>query len=210
MRTSWLDNRLTANAVAYYIDWSDIQLRTWDTESLTLKIQNAGKADIFGLETEIRYQATDNFQLSVNYGYTDASLAEDFLNARTAPPTVTAVEGTRLPGSPKHTFSLLADWQIPLTLSLDMQANVTYVYTSSRTDALVSGDVASGFPDVPSSDIVNLSAGLRHDSGVTLSAFANNLLDARNIQFRGLLGTALESATVNRPRTIGLRVGYQF
>jgi len=63
---------------------------------------------------------------------------------------------------------------------------------------------------VPSSDVTNLSVGVSHDNGVTVSAFANNLFDARNLQWQTGLGTALEANMMNRPRTIGLRVGYQF
>ena len=217
VRTSWLDNRLTANAVVYYIDWTDIQLRTFDLVSLGQKIQNAGKVEIFGLETEIDFQMTDNLRLSMNYGYTDSSLAEDFVDSSvdrsTTPPTVTefvaAADGDRLPGSSKHTLTLRAGWQMPLTASLDLQANLDYRYVSSRTPALTSGDATfGGFPDVPSSEVVNLSAGVRHDNGVTLSLFANNLLDERNIQYQLIAG--VEFATMNRPRTIGLRAGYQF
>ena len=119
-------------------------------------------------------------------------------------------DGATLPGSSKNTFSLLLDWQMTLTDNLDLQANASYVYASSRSPSLVTGDITGGFPDVPSSDFVNLSAGVSHNNGVTVSLFANNLLDDRNIQFQATLGTALEGAVMNRPRTIGLRAGYSF
>ena len=177
-----------------------------------MKIQNVGAASVLGLETEVRYQATENLQLSINYGYTDAALTEDFRDLQTN--TVAAADGSRLPGSSKNTLSLLIDWQMALTSNLDLQANANYIYVSSRTPALVTdGLTGSGFSDVPSSDVVNLSLGVAHNSGVNLSLFANNLLDDRNIQFEANIGAAsggLESANMNRPRTIGLRVGYQF
>ena len=207
IRTAWMENRLTANAAAYYIDWSDIQLRSWDVTTASQRIQNAGTAEIFGLETEIRYQATDSLHLSLNYAYTDASLTEDLLGAGGI---VDAKDGDTLPGSSKNTFSLLVDWQMALTEDLDLQTNASYVYTSSRAPSLLTGDLTSGFPDVPSSDVVNLSAAIKHNNGISVSLFANNLLDDRNIQYQARLGTALESAIMNRPRTIGLRVGYTF
>ena len=213
VRTSWLDNRLTANAVAYYIDWSDIQLRTWDTAAQTQKVQNAGKAENFGLETEIRYQVTDSFQLSANYAYIDASMSEDFIDQRFG--TVIAAKGDMLPGSSKHAFSLFVDWQKSLASGLELLINANYRYIGSRPNIFGIGTgIEAGFSDdIPSFEVVNLSAGLSHDNGVSVSLFANNLFDERSRQFQagiGLAGSGLEVNTMNRPRTIGLRAGYRF
>ena len=212
VRTSWLDNRLTFNTVGYYIDWSDIQLSAWDIEAFAQKIQNVGKAEIWGLETEIRYQATENLHLSANYSYIDASLAEDYIDASTTPATVLAADGTRLPGSSKHALSLFADWQSSLTAGLDLIINANYRYVSSRPNNLgVAPGLTAALPgDLPSSEIVNLSAGVRHDNGVTVSLFANNLLDVRDLQTQLSLGSVWQGDVMNRPRTIGLKVGYQF
>jgi outer membrane receptor protein involved in Fe transport len=174
-KTSWLDNRLTANVVAYYIDWSDIQLFAFDSVSLSAKIQNAGKAEVFGFETEIRYKATENLQLNANYAYADAALAEDYVFTGTTPPTVLGADGDRLPGSSMHTFSVFADWQSPLTSSLDLAANVNYIYMSSRKGSISPVEQ----PELPSLGTLNLSIGIKHDAGVSVSLFANNLLDER-------------------------------
>jgi len=212
VRSSWLENRLTANAVTYYIDWSDIQLRQWDPIAAVQKIQNAGEAENFGLETEIRYQVTDNLQLSANYAYIDASMAEDFIDEQTD--MVIAGKGDRLPGSSKNAFSLFVDWQRSLSSGLELLVNVNYRYTSSRPNAFGVGvGLTSAFlEEIPSTEVVNLSAGIKHDSGVTVSLFSNNLLDERSPAARlGVgVGADLEAITMNRPRTIGLRAGYQF
>ena len=212
VRTSWLDNRLTANAVVYYIDWDDIQLRAWDTAAFASRIQNAGKAENFGFETEIDYQATENLRLSANYSYIDASMAEDFIDAQFG--TVVAEKGSTLPGSSKHAFSLFADWQMPLTSSLSLLANASYRYVGSRPNIFgtVGNGLTAAFPDdIPSFDIVNLLVGVRHDNGVTVSLFANNLFDERAVQENATIGSApLHTAIMNRPRAIGLKAGYQF
>ena len=213
VRTSWLDNRLIANAVAYYIDWSDIQLRAWDIDAQTQKIQNAGNAENFGFETEIRYQVTDSLQLSANYSYIDASMAEDFIDGQLG--TVIAAKGSRLPGSSKNAFSLFVDWQHSLGTGLELLVNADYRYVSSRPNVFGIGTgLSAAFPDdLPSAEVVNLSTGVRHDNGVTASLFANNLFDERSIQQRVIVGAAaagLEANTISRPRTIGVRVGYQF
>jgi len=212
VRSSWLESRLIVNAVVYYIDWTDIQLRTFDTATLTPKIQNVGAAEIYGLETEIRYQATDYLLLSANYAYTDSRLSEDLLDHSTVPPSVSAAKGARLPGSSDRSVSLLIDWRRPLTPSIDLQANATYIYMGSRASSLLINDTSTtgGFGDVPSHEITNVAAGLAFDNGLTVSAFANNVFDARNIQVQLNLGTALEGRYMNRPRTVGVRVDYSF
>ena len=63
--------------------------------------------------------------------------------------------------------------------------------------------------DNPSSEIINASFGVSTEGGVKVSAYANNLLDERVIQKRRVIGP-LEAVTVNRPRTVGVRVSYQF
>jgi len=204
VRSSWLDNRLIVNTVAYYIDWTDIQLRAFALDALAQRIQNVGKASSLGLETEIRYQATESLQLSVNYGYIDATLDSDVETNG----TILAEDGDRLPGSNKHNVSVFADWQMPITSELDIQANVSYSYVSSRRPDLANRNLSVS--EAPSGDVVNLSAGLSHQNGVSVSLYANNLFDDRNIQVFSGLGTALEVASMNRPRTVGIRAGYKF
>jgi iron complex outermembrane recepter protein len=214
VRSSWMDNRLIANAVAYHIDWSDIQLRTWDVEQSRQNIQNVGEAEIYGLETEISYQVSEGIRLSLSYSHIDAALAEDFLNARTTPPTVIAAEGDRLPGSAKDSVSLFVDWQTQLTSNLDLLVSANYVYVGSRPNQF--GTVRpSGLPDdrtISSLQTVNLNAGVSHESGLTVSLFASNLFDERETQLISgyAAGATLESYTLNRPRTIGVRAGYKF
>ena len=70
--------------------------------------------------------------------------------------------------------------------------------------------MVSGFDKVPSAEVINLSAAVNHDNGISVSLFVNNLLDGRNIQYEAQIGTALVSNVMNRPRTIGLRAGYRF
>jgi len=211
VRTSWLDDSLTVNAVAYYIDWSDIQLATYDPESVSTKVQNVGKAEVFGLEAEVRYRVTESLDFGANYGYTDAKLAEDLLSEVTDPPTVLAADGTRLPGSVNDSFSLFVDWESSLTDTVSLLANASYIYTGSREGFLTASPTAVESEDIPSSDFINLSVSLRHTNGITLSLIANNLLDERSVQYRRGFGSSLvDTVVMNRPRVVGLNASYHF
>ena len=206
-RTSWLENRLTANVVAYYIDWTDIQIRQFDPDLVAQTFQNAGEAEVYGLEMELQYIVADGLQLTANYGYVDATLAKDYIKN---PPEVAAASGDTLPRSSEHNLYLHADWQKPLTSDLDLLFNATYRYRSSFPTVLESARrVDTDRPDSPSFEIVTLSVGLSYQNGVTASLFANNVFDERVVQYSANLGD-LRSTVMGRPRTIGLRVGYDF
>ena len=68
-RTSWLDDRLIVNGVAYYIDWTDIQLTAFDPALGRSETENIGEARIYGLELETTLQVTDSVRVGLNYGY---------------------------------------------------------------------------------------------------------------------------------------------
>ena len=67
-------------------------------------------------------------------------------------------------------------------------------------------------PDLPGLGTVNLSIGMQHDNGVSVSLFASNLLDERkkSLDFPHGAGSVLRVFNMNSPRTLGLRAGYQF
>jgi iron complex outermembrane recepter protein len=60
-------------------------------------------------------------------------------------------------------------------------------------------------------ELVNFSASLTHQ-GWNLGAYATNLLDKRAllVPASGPTGNLFNNSTINRPREIGLRVGYSF
>lgn len=62
LRSAWLDGRLTVNANAFYIDWTDQQTNanfgngTYDTHTV-----NAGKSHVYGFEVELAHNMSDAF-----------------------------------------------------------------------------------------------------------------------------------------------------
>jgi outer membrane receptor protein involved in Fe transport len=72
-RSEWLDNALTFNANAFYIEWKDMQVEMslspsnpYDTETV-----NAGKSHLWGGELESRLQATDELSFNASVGYVE-------------------------------------------------------------------------------------------------------------------------------------------
>ena len=75
-RSQWFDNRLTANATAFYLDVGDFQIpSTVEGPGGTpvFITQNFADLEVVGLELEIAAMPVDNLNLFVNLGWQDAS-----------------------------------------------------------------------------------------------------------------------------------------
>ena len=76
-RSKWLDDRLTVNANAFFIDWTDQQVNvqlsanTFDSET-----QNAGSSEVKGFELETQYQASDSLDLYGSVGVADSEFTD--------------------------------------------------------------------------------------------------------------------------------------
>ena len=203
VRSSWMEERLMVNAWLYRLDWSDIQTRASSGPPFFYSsTQNAGEAEVDGLELETRFRANDNLTLAFNYTYNNTEITRV---GETSVGTGLLRKGDRLPGTPRNAVSFLADWQSPLSGGKILLANLTYQSVGDRT-------VAIGLDrQMPSYQLVNMQVGVAFDNGATVTLFADNATDEVTVQAISM--TALpdfEYISVNRPRTIGLRARYSF
>src|SRR3546814_19050454 len=89
-------------------DWSS------DVCSSDLLISNAASSKIYGADVELMLRPSDNFDLSVTYGYLDAKYDSYFTNAAGAPPTAaTDFSHRSLVRAPKHRLNVGGDWLLP-------------------------------------------------------------------------------------------------
>lgn len=93
------------NLSLFNIAWKDIQIDTTTPNWGFYVAQNGGKASSRGLEMELSGKLSDAWRYGMSYAYIDAKLDEDVLRAD-KPSVITAVKGTRLPGTAKNTFSV--------------------------------------------------------------------------------------------------------
>ncbi|MEM9619375.1 MAG: TonB-dependent receptor [Pseudomonadota bacterium] len=77
LRSQWFDKRLTVNANAFLINYSDqqvnIALSANPLDSLT---DNVGESRLFGFEFEAFAEPVDGFELNVNFGFTDTEFTD--------------------------------------------------------------------------------------------------------------------------------------
>jgi iron complex outermembrane receptor protein len=65
-KSRWLERRLTLNASAFYYDFEDMQVQTvrFDGDNLVAEIDNAARAELFGVEAEGAFEIVDRVTLS--------------------------------------------------------------------------------------------------------------------------------------------------
>jgi iron complex outermembrane receptor protein len=189
LKSEFLDRHLIVNAAAFLSNYDQIQLTY---EQLTSPVtQNAGNAQIKGLEVEAQSLWGSHFSLNGSVGFQDARYTEINQYAE-------ATTGRYLPKTPKLKIALSPDVHTFLSNGATLRLGVDYTHTSEiyndvEDDALLRR---------PPEDLFGASAGIIAPSGkVTLTVGGTNLTDRRFIttgQFNAAGGTVY--GTYNAPR----------
>lgn len=202
------DQRLKFNGAVYSMDWTDMQLTKFDSSfgspvGLTINVSNA---NILGIETDITYLLTDDFQLSFAANYNQAELTEDLVVGSNISP-----KGTALPNVPEFKANVTGRYNFELASYLG-HAQFVVAHIGERQDDIfkyTGGDTSTDVRDTLAAyNLVNLSVGFEKDAWKA-SLYVNNLTDERAELTKG--GASWDSTiTVNRPRTIGVTFSYLF
>ncbi len=121
LKSEWFDRQLIVNAATFSSHYDGIQL-TYQISSSPVT-QNAGNADIKGVELEVQSLLNSHFSLSGNIGYLDAKYTE--IN-----PYALAYTGRSLPKTPRLKFSLSPDVHTHLPNGATLRLGVDYTHTS--------------------------------------------------------------------------------
>ncbi len=207
-KTSWMDNRMRFNGAVYFMDWEDFQYNSLDLGSgqpLTI-INNAGQAEVYGVEWDLDYAVSEAFTFSFSGAYNDAESTDTIDHADGVIP-----KGTKLPYTP--------ELQLSTILRYGAQWGENQVYAQgawSYTDG-VSTDLREAYSfDTDDYDIVNLAFGIARNSW-HVDVFIDNATDERaeldRIDGYPTSGINIQSSTfydTNKPRTYGIRFGQKF
>lgn len=204
-KTSWLDRRLTVNAAAFCMDYTDLQVFTLTlppgSVAPVTSLVNAAAARNLGLELEATFRATQNTTLSLTYGYLDSEITEDLIlsgaNAR----------GDRLAETPEHTYGLGLDQLFPLGGDFELRAFASYNYVgdsySEHYNSPLSYKKAYGLFDL------TLELG-SYSRPWKLALWGKNLTD--EVYATNMLATAGAAAfaRIGAPRTYGVSFSWEF
>ncbi|QXQ08039.1 TonB-dependent receptor [Sphingosinicellaceae bacterium] len=198
-KASLLDRTLTLDLSAFYIDWKDIQILT-NFGGFT-SAGNGGTARSYGFEASAAWKPVTGLNLSGNVAYTDATLTQ-------AVPSVSGVDGDRLPSVPRWAGGLSADYDFPLSDTIGAYVGGGFHAIGARRSGFATGSPAIfSRPVMPGYTTVDLRAGVVL-GGYSLSVYARNVGDKRGLNFITSLNnnaySAPYTASVIQPRTIGV------
>ena len=197
-KSSLLDNRLSVNGDFYYIDWSNVQQSIYLPTCGYQITVNAGTAQSYGSELEIRFKATSDLDLSLSGGYTHATLTQ-------AAPGTGAVDGDKLLYTPDWTMTIGVDYHHALTDSADGFIRADWDWTGASHGAYLASNTDYSRPVY---DVLNGAIGV--DIGeMEISLFAKNLLNQQKTLQQPSLFSVTEGYTV-RPLTVGVAFSTNF
>lgn len=219
-RTQWFDNRLTLNATAFHYDYKDLQVFSGVIQGPIVQtvLQNAGKANVNGLELEASFRLLPTLQIGgtlslLDGQYGSGTVLADLANAVPAPPGGSAqvpsadVGGRRMILAPKTTVTLFADWRVSLGSYGGLRFYADYFRQSAR--------YFSAFEDptlrAKAYDIVNARMTYSTpDDRFSVAAFVRNWGDTLVVSKLSRVPPFGTLATYGAPRLYGVEVGFRF
>jgi outer membrane receptor protein involved in Fe transport len=193
------DSRFGIDLAVYYIDWNNIQILV-GRGGFSIPGNAPGGATIKGGELTLTARPISGLTMSGVFAYQDGSISK-------ADPDLGADAGERLPGVPRFTGALNADYLFADN-AFEPTTGVTVRYQSNQTSSF---NKSPTFPqyNLPAFTTMDLHATIKLGS-VTAQLYLRNLFDERGQQ--SALNTSYGTARVaiERPRTIGLMATTKF
>ena len=233
-KTAWAGNRLLFNGAVFYQEWEDFQFPILGQNGLT-EIKNAAQAEIWGIEADIAWQPTDQFNLTAGVSFLNSELAEPYCGY-TYPGTSTPVarqpcpvfdddgnptgefqdpeapKGQALPITPEFKGNITARYEFPL-MTYASHVRGALVYVGERESSLLTYD-REVLGKLPAYTTLDLATGVGKNNW-TAELYIANVFDERGENSRGVeCVTAVCGAQVYSyiiyPRIIGLRFSQEF
>ncbi len=226
-KTEWFDHSLLFNGAVYKEQWNNVQLQFFDPASLgnLSFVANGANYQVKGVETQVIWRVThglsvqgsaswnsseqtnspylvDNNPLSVNFGKPILSVPNPY-----------GTIGSPLAQSPPFEANLRVRYEWTLSA---YQAFVQLGGQHIAHSLSVTGNVPTIAPtgsthqafDQPGYSTYDASLGIAKDNW-NVSLVGQNITDTRGLSFISA-SEAIETQTVIRPRTVGLKFGYKF
>jgi outer membrane receptor protein involved in Fe transport len=200
-KTEFLNGQVRLNGSAFYVDIANLQTQIFDPSITNLFFSaNAANAEIYGIETDfvIAPDALPGFSIAGAFSILDTEITEVLI------PTDDVLVGSDLAYAPPFQGNLRAryEWDLSSMLEAYVQPQVTY------SDAKFTDVVEINKLELDSYTVVDLSVGVKADRW-RLEVFGENLFDER-AQISGSFGNDRPRVVVNRPLTVGVRVGFDY
>jgi iron complex outermembrane receptor protein len=214
-KSEWLDSRVRFNAVAYHMQWDDIQIQVNDPTLFSLGIINFSEAQIDGFETELTWIPAPGWEVNANAAVINAEISQD--NLITTPDGELVIadvsKGTQLPIAPENKGSLSVQYTFAQhLLNAEPFVLLEWAYVGDSVNSLAGTEsivFTQGTTDQPSYDIGNLRVGLDAEQW-SATVYVNNITDELAEEFFNNRWGTPQRVTVNKPRSIGLNLRWKF
>lgn len=232
LKSTWMDDRLTFNASAFYMEWKDyLQGADFgdDGEWWLGGTVNAGGAETTGVEIQLRLQATERLFLSANIFNADAKFQDNFCNnfengvkvpcemlpgGGVDPDDLDVRKGQDMPNSPDTTYWASLYYDIPDVLGGNLWFYFDYSYTSATWNGALEARDKNIEGRSPSRNYSNLSFGMQWPNALDLDVVINNVTEEKGYSYvwRGEGNNAdtfgdpryQQQRAQDRPRTVWL------
>src|SRR5210317_176277 len=173
-------------------------------------LTNAGKQSTTGVEIDVLWALTDNFDWFIAGTFLDPTY-DDYVGAPGVGGPVD-LSGTKVPGVSETSINTWARYSFDLGASMSGFVRAEYYYESDT-------QVISNVPESVASrqvSMINASAGLRWDNGFEVMLWGRNLTDDEFLQsafpttFQNLADPFTYSGYPNQPRTWGITLRKYF
>lgn len=206
------DHRLTLDAAAFHIKWTDIQLFTVVVANnipFGVNINGSG-ARSDGFELTATARPLPGLDLSLNGAYTNARLTAD------TPSSVGGFKGDKLPFTPKLSTAANADyhWQVGPGARAHIGGSLRHLSGQTGPYDLAFATAHGGQRHIRPYSVVDINAGVTFGH-FDIQAYVKNLGDSRGVTSvtgttspifpGGAIGTG-----IIRPRTVGLTLGFNY
>jgi iron complex outermembrane receptor protein len=203
-----LDNRVSLNLAAFYINWKNIQQDVILPSSGFDYETNVGNATSRGFEAELKAKLTAGLTLTGSFGITHATFSSDQPSLGYADPAATQLnvrKGDQVQGVPRFSGSMGFDYSTAVTGNVNGFVRGNAQWTGSSR-----GSLSRTNPDFHRAGYFTAdgSTGVNFDSW-ELSLFAKNLTNTRTVIQRPSVQFLPEQYQL-RPRTIGVSGNYEF
>jgi outer membrane receptor protein involved in Fe transport len=208
-KSALLDKHLTWDGAVYYMPWKNLQSLVYDPAICPSQqyTANIGDARVYGMESEVKYQASAFLSMEVSGSYNDSRITSDnYYNAY-----FQVQPGERLPYVPYFNWSGNVRYDRPLEDALRGYVQYDVAHKGDMWNDLQTNG-SNGLPRVlqPGYSVMNLRFGLNQTAEhVTGEFYITNLLNKNAVIYTNEGNFDLRQ-TVNEPRVFGVRLTYRF
>jgi outer membrane receptor protein involved in Fe transport len=198
-KATLMDGSMRFNGSVFMSDITGLQSTIFDAAIVNLFFSdNAADAKITGVEGDFIYLTDNDWMLSGAFSLLDTELSKSLV------PTNDIVEGSELAFAPGYQFNLAArkEWSLASGATAHWQGQVTASDDSYSDIMEPNRALQSGYT------LANMRAGISSDASI-IELYVDNLTDKR-AEISNTFVFDRERIMIVRPRTVGLRIKYNF